>query len=158
MPETPTEEQFRTGLRHADLKGHDHDVLSLFLHAPGHALTATEIAAGLGVEGHDYGNLRIGTLGSALADAMSFSPNLRQSDGSPMYWNVVAKGHHRDSDGHFEFTMHQALVEAISSFDNRSDRAKRLDFSRTPPQDLPELTDEQLNRIADRRTERRRDR
>lgn len=158
MNRIPTYDDFKRGLSSGHLQDIDVDVLQALLQAPGHALTATELAQALGSEtGHDYGNLRIGRLGSNLAAAMSFTPNRRDSDGTYMYWNVVAAGHHRDADEHFVFTMHDDLVAALQQFP-ASTRTGRPVLTRTPADELPELTDEQRSRVAARRAQRRRDR
>lgn len=158
MNRIPAYDDFKRGPASGSLQAIDVDVLHAMLHAPGHALTATELAQALGSEaGHDYGNLRIGTLGSNLAAAMSFTPNRRTSDGTYMYWNVIAAGHHRDGDDHFVFTMHDDLVAALRQFPV-AERTGRPVLTRMPADELPELTEEQRSRIAERRAQRRHDR
>lgn len=158
MARIPTYDDFKRGLRAGALADIDLDTLDCFLRAPGYARTATELAAQLGnADGHSYGNLRVGTLGSKLADAMSFTPNRRSSNDEPMYWNVIASGHHRDEDDHFVFTLHDDLVAALGQFPRKA-RTERLDLGATPEDERPELTDEQRARIAQRRAERRLDR
>lgn len=158
MNRTPTYDDFKRGLASGNVQDIDVDVLEALLSAPGHALTATELAQALGSEaGHEYGNLRIGKLGSNLAAGMSFTPNRRESDGTYMYWNVIAAGHHRDGDEHFVFTMHDDLVAALRQFPAAGHAGRRV-LTRTPADELPEVTEEQRSRIAARRAERRRDR
>jgi hypothetical protein len=144
----PTYDEFKRGLRAGRLTDADVEVLAVFLCAPGHARSATELAADLGsTSGHEYGNLRIGTLGSNLSEAMSFTPNQRSRDGSPMYWNVVASG--QEDSGQFVYTMHPDLIAALRQFPTSTTARPML--SHTPKDDLPELTAEQRDRIERRR-------
>jgi hypothetical protein len=88
---------------------------------------------------------------------MSFTPNVRESDGTFMFWNVVASGHDRDGDRQFVFTMHPDLVAALRQFPSiRPDGRPALNLM--PADERPELTDEQQCRIAERLADRRRDR
>ena len=157
MERIPGYDDFKRGLRSSALSDLDLDVLDLFLRAEAFSLTATELTAELGRDGHRYGNLRIGTLGRNLAEAMSFTPNLREGDGTPMYWNVVASGCDRQGDEHFVWTLHPDLVAALQQFPRRPDSGRR-DPSATPADELPEVTLERRQELAARRAQRRRDR
>lgn len=108
-----TTSEYEHALATAGLTDRDLDVLRAFVAEPDHSLTATELGIALGSTTYRTGNLAMGHLGRALAEAMPQVPLPSRPDGRPHYWAIIATGSTRASDGHFLWTMHASLVTAV---------------------------------------------
>ena len=103
----------------AELTEHDVALVHAFRTFPNHTATAGWLAEELGFNGFGGANLAMGRLGKHLAAARSavdpsYEPSKR-SDGSTMWWNVVANGEVGDDDGLFWWTLRDDLDEALRS-------------------------------------------
>ncbi len=84
--------------------------------APGHRLTATQLADAAGYPNYRTANLHYGKLGRALGEYLSFPPP-QQDKGEPLYTSVIAFGEDGTGIGdkaHYVWTMRPELVEALS--------------------------------------------
>ncbi|CAN5438846.1 hypothetical protein BH10ACT3_BH10ACT3_16450 [soil metagenome] len=93
-------------------------LIHAFRNIAGRKATAGMLATELNYDGFGAANLAIGALGKRLAAARSmvdpdYEPSKR-SDGSAMWWNVVATGEISDADGLFWWTLRDDLDEALS--------------------------------------------
>lgn len=107
-------------LRAVELSDSNIALLHAFRHFTNHAATAAMLAEQLGFEGFGAANLAIGALGKRLAAGRAaleadYEP-AKRSDGSPMWWHVVATGEIGD-DGLFWWTLRDDLDAALRRAD-----------------------------------------
>lgn len=92
-------------------------MLRAHCHAPNHTITATQLAQAAGFENYGAANLHYGTLAHWVADELGFTPDQRPNQ-TYRWWRAIASGKagsEESTDGHFEWTMRPALVEALQS-------------------------------------------
>lgn len=84
---------------------------------PDHRITATQFAERIGLSSYGEANLNYGRLAHAVANQLRYRPpNRPHGDRQPMWWMALSSGKWgEDEDGHFEFTMHPALAEALET-------------------------------------------
>ncbi len=85
--------------------------------APGHRLTATQLAEAAGYADYGAANLQYGKLGREIGEYLSFPPPLVSDDGQPYYTSVLASGERgtgTGADAHYVWTMRPELIAALS--------------------------------------------
>lgn len=91
-------------------------MLRALYEAPGHSLTATEIAAAAGYTRHMTANEKFGKLARLLAEDLGYEPEKRE-DGTVMWTTTVATEAPRDADtppAQFRWQLRPQVVEAIT--------------------------------------------
>ncbi len=94
-------------------------MLDAHLDAPNHILTATQLSAAAGKDGHEYANLQYGLLARALAEEMDYTPAERRADGSTIWTFALATGIDPDLAADAEATpewrwkLRHEIVEAL---------------------------------------------
>jgi hypothetical protein len=114
----PGRAQYETALRALGPQITEKDIalLDAFRSRPGAKATATELAEMLGYVNYRPANRAVGRLGKKIGEAIpGFRPARRDSDGTPMWWSVIAGGETRASDGHFVWILHPDLLAALDS-------------------------------------------
>lgn len=97
-------------------------MLAAHLNAPGHVLTASELASAAGKNGYEYANLQYGRLARDLAEEMEFTPSESYSaSGQPIWTYTLATGVSDDgpvepSDEYVEWRwkLRPQLVDALT--------------------------------------------
>ena len=111
----PTTAQFKTALLAVRPKGAHLAMLEAHYRAPGHQITATQLATAAGSRGYSGANIQYGNLGKDLASALSIDSPMRNERGDPIWTGVIASGTEGAADGaHYLWTMRPELVTALT--------------------------------------------
>ena len=90
------------------------DMLEAHYRAPGHQLTASQLAESAKYSRYSDANLHYGRLGKAIANELKCDSPM-QGDNGPVWTGVLASGNDDDPDApEYIWTMHPELVTALS--------------------------------------------
>ncbi len=114
-----TVEQFKRALlalRDKNLPESHLTMLKAQCRSPEGKITSTRLAEAAGFENYNAANLQYGTLGFNLAGILSFNPERRRRDGTPMWWTTLSYsegGAAEPETGQFQFIMRPELMAAL---------------------------------------------
>ena len=114
-----TVEQFKRALlalRDKNLPESHLAMLKAQCRSPEGKITSTKLAEAAGFENYNAANLQYGTLGFNLAGILSFNPERRRRDGTPMWWTALSyseDGVAEPETGQFQFIMRPELMAAL---------------------------------------------
>ena len=102
--------------KHHISKGHKSlEMLQAHAKSEGGVITATKLGEAVGYPNYSTANLHYGKYAHLIADELGYTPSQRP-DNTYLWWMTIAAGNLASDDtidGHFEFVMHPALLEAL---------------------------------------------
>lgn len=95
---------------------HGFEMLRAHYRSTGRQISATRLseAVGMGYKGPIVGNSQYGKFAHRIANELSFEPEERYPDGTPVWTYTLGEAHkYKDRYGHFQWIMRPALAEAM---------------------------------------------
>ena len=110
-----TKEEYLRAFRSLSIGKHHEAMLRAHANAPGHTLTATELARAAGYDSYEVANAHYGRLGRQVAEFLGLAPQPHEQRGEPIWTLVIATGaeEREDENGHWRWTMHSEVVCAL---------------------------------------------